>query len=140
VGGCRGEPRLTVLGFDDFEVGARQQIPQDLTPDKPSRRAAARRKKGVQKSSRQPAKRGGADSKQARVVEMLRRPQGATVAAIIKATGWQPHSVRGFFAGVVRTRLGLTLMSEKTSGTRVYRIIVRKSATKRKHKPGHKAA
>ena len=54
---------------------------------------------------------------------MLRRKEGATVAAVMKATGWQKHSVHGFFAGVVRKKLGLNLVSEKTDGTRVYRIV-----------------
>jgi hypothetical protein len=57
---------------------------------------------------------------------MLRRKEGTTVAAVIKATGWQAHSVRGFLAGVVRKKLRLNLVSEESNGKRVYRIIVGK--------------
>ena len=62
------------------------------------------------------------DTKHNRIVAMLRAPAGATIAAIMTATDWQQHSVRGFLAGVVRKKLGLNLVSEQTDKGRVYRI------------------
>ena len=63
------------------------------------------------------------NSKQAQVIVMLKRPEGATIAQIVDVTGWQQHTVRGTFAGTFKNKLGLTIVSDKASGgERVYRI------------------
>ena len=67
---------------------------------------------------------------------MLRRPGGAKIAAVMRVTNWQQHSVRGFFAGVVRKKLGLELCSEKVDGDRIYRIIDTRSASRHSRRRG----
>ena len=63
------------------------------------------------------------NSKQAQVIAMLKRPDGATIAQICEATGWQQHTVRGTFAGAFKKKLGLDINSTKEAGgERVYRI------------------
>ena len=70
---------------------------------------------------------GRSGSKQARIIAMLRAPSGATIDAMVHATGWQQHSVRGFLAGVIRKKLGLILVSEANG--RIYRITDRTAST-----------
>lgn len=63
------------------------------------------------------------NSKQAQVIALLKRPEGATITQICEATGWQPHTVRGAFAGSLKKKLGLTIVSVKDENAeRVYRI------------------
>src|ERR1700688_4601878 len=61
-------------------------------------------------------------TKPPRIIARLRPPAGTTIGAVMTATEWQQHSVRGFLAGVVRKKLGLNLVSELTDKGRIYRI------------------
>ena len=91
------------------------------------KRTVASSAKPIAKPTQQPvgdvkAQKSDSSSKQSRVIAMLQSPAGTTIAAMMKATGWQQHSVRGFLAGVVRKRLKLKLSSKKVDGNRVYQI------------------
>src|SRR5947208_14462454 len=106
-------------------------------PKKPSRRGGSKAAEGQKASkptrvrrtrnraSREPSPAAAAprQSKQATVITLLHRPEGVTVAEIVAATGWQPHTVRGLFSGTLKKKLGLDLGSAPEDRGRVYRII-----------------
>jgi uncharacterized protein DUF3489 len=98
-------------------------------------------KKPQQQTARAPGtSRANRSSKQERVLAMLRSPTGVTIEAIMKATGWQQHSVRGFLAGVVRRRLKLKLISKKVDDHRIYQVDSGVCATPDCRKPKSRAA
>ncbi len=91
-------------------------------PNKPRRRAQGK-KTAVKRKAQElapPAKQG---TKQALLIDLLKRKNGATIDELVGATGWQAHSVRGAISGALKKKLGLAVLSEKVEGRgRTYRI------------------
>jgi DNA-binding MarR family transcriptional regulator len=97
--------------------------PADETPVVPAAKKRGRpRKAAATGADAAPAPKTRDGTKQAHVIAMLRRKQGATVAQIVEATDWRPHTVRGVFAGALKKKLGLEVTSEKVEGERIYRL------------------
>ena len=103
--------RKTASGASDSKTKTRNSV-RRMTVTKP---AAHQQPESAQPIARR-------ESKKARIIAMLRAPGGATIEVMARAAKWQPHSVRGFLAGVVRKKLGLTLVSADGENGRVYRI------------------
>ena len=95
---------------------------QRLEPSDAEIGRVAKRPAVARKAPRAAGKERGGNSKTTRVIALLRRPQGATLQAIMKATGWQTHSVRGFISGKLKKKLGMKVRSVKREGKRVYSI------------------
>ena len=93
--------------------------------DRARKPQVARKTKTAKKATRHVAKTRIArpGSKTAKVIALLRKSKGATLAELMKATGWQAHSVRGFLAGTLTKKLGLKIESDKpTEGARLYSV------------------
>ena len=87
---------------------------------KPSKKASPA-KKAPKSAKKAASARDG--SKTAKVIELLNRPGGVTAKELMKATGWQPHSVRGFLSGTIGKKMGLTVTSAKAEdGERTYSV------------------
>jgi Protein of unknown function (DUF3489) len=113
--------RRAVTSKQESEMGKKKRQRKPIT----ARSAKALPKKSLAKKKHHLNKKDElrVGTKQDRVLSLLRRPEGVTLAVIMKATGWQQHSVRGFLAGVVRKKLDLALQSAKSDDERFYRIV-----------------
>lgn len=111
------------LGIDETEAGSNTATRHaGEGPSAEATDASARRSKS-KKRARVGAVTTRADTKQAQLIDMLKRPEGATIEEIVKAFGWQPHTVRGAIAGALKKKLGLNVRSDKDQQRgRVYRI------------------
>ena len=118
----------TILAGDAVQKACRDGLADYLmhtagldaeTADRAARRAVDALKLPAPATPRAPR----TGTKQDRLVDLLRRPQGATLAQMVEATAWQPHTCRGALAGALKKRLGLTITSEKAEGgERVYKL------------------
>ena len=105
-------------------VGRKRKVPAPVTPDAETEAAvSAAEAKWVQDKREEAKPRTRENSKQAAVIKMLQRPDGTTIQQVMESTGWQAHTVRGTFAGALKKKLGLNIVSAKdATGERVYRI------------------
>jgi len=111
------------LGIDPKEAAATEDETEETTTAAEAAGDAGKTSTKSKSRRRAAPKQTRADSKQAQLIEMLKRPDGATIEEIVKKFKWQAHTVRGAIAGALKKKLGLDVQSEKIEGRgRVYRI------------------
>jgi hypothetical protein len=117
------ESGLCALGIEDAEKETPSQAAASMPRQRKTETAKPRGKARKSSSASSKRRQTASQSKQDQVIEMLRRRSGVTVEDIIAKTGWQPHSVRGFFSGLVKKKLKLPLVCEVgKDGVRRYHI------------------
>ncbi len=103
-----------------------KQSPSTKPPPKQRRRRAEPKPSGAQPSRRTSPAAVRPGTKQALLIDLLKRKKGATIEEIVEATGWQAHSVRGAISGALKKKLGLMVTSDPVEKRgRVYRIVER---------------
>ena len=132
---CRGRRHGRERACDDRAERERRRQPTTARPRRPSRPSRPRQPTSNEPATAEPTEPAPADvaqparatrtgTKQAQLIEMLKRPEGVTVDEVVKALDWQAHTVRGAMAGALKKKLGLTIESEKVDERgRVYRIV-----------------
>jgi len=116
--------RITRAGLEAIHIEPDDNDPAPAEAETEPGTKTKRRRKAASTKRAKGEQRTRAGTKQALLIDMLRRPDGATVDQIAEATGWQRHTVRGAIAGALKKKLGLTVMSEKVEARgRVYRVI-----------------
>jgi hypothetical protein len=122
--GNPGAPEGTASGSRGRRKG--RKLPRTVTQKTPTSKnspRSARKLKSTKSKSKMKSAGARTGSKKAMVLSLLQRPQGATLEELMKVTGWQAHSVRGFLAGTVNKKMALQLESERRQdGVRVYSI------------------
>jgi hypothetical protein len=116
------EPETVPYAFNEDTNSADEPAADEAQVEAAPKRRARPRKTAPAGADIAPAPKTRGGTKQEQLIAMLRRKEGATIAQIVAALGWAPHTVRGAFAGALKRKLGLTVTSEKVGDQRVYRL------------------
>jgi hypothetical protein len=114
-----------ITGAERAKLSKKARVARTRAHVAPKRAKSAPKAKALKNAPKGAKKEGSArdGSKTAKVLDLLKRYEGASMKELLKATGWQPHSVRGFLSGAVRKKMELTVTSTKAEdGERTYSV------------------